>query len=100
YWIYLPKGKGHEFALLKDSVYNALPKPTDFSPVAIQKEMTDSNGHVLPQPMEAAPKASKTFDKQRIYYTVKKGDVLGDVADWFDVTEKEIKPICYITKYI
>lgn len=93
YWIYLPKTKGRLFELLKDTVYNPLPKPTEFAPVAIQQAQTDTTK--TPTPTETAtqqaPNETTKFDKKRVSYTVKKGDILSDVADWFDVTPKEIK---------
>lgn len=94
YWVYLPKTKGKLFELLKDSVYNPLPKPTEFAPVAIQQAQVDTS---QTQAVQSANQASgeeneaPKFDKKRVSYTVKKGDVLADVADWFDVTPKEIK---------
>ncbi len=94
YWIYLPKTKGKLFELLKDSVYNPLPKPTEFAPTIIQQAPADSTSvqdatTATTQPI--AEKETLKFDKKRVSYTVKKGDMLSDVADWFDVTPKEIK---------
>lgn len=89
YWIFLPRTKGKMFELLKDSVYNPLPKPNDFSPIAIQRgdSVTVQKGDSTIVVKKETPK----FDKKRVYYTVKSGDVLANVADWFDVTPKEIK---------
>lgn len=93
YWIYLPKTKGKLFELLKDTVYNPLPKPTEFAPVTIQQAQTDTTktSAQTETAEQQEPKETSKFDKKRVSYTVKKGDILTDVADWFDVTPKEIK---------
>ncbi len=93
YWVILPKNKGKQFILLKDSVYNPLPRPNDFSPVVIKQEpsadSTTNKQEVGIKKEKASPE--KAFDKKRVSYTVKSGDILANVADWFDVTPKEIK---------
>jgi membrane-bound lytic murein transglycosylase D len=33
----------------------------------------------------------KKFTKKKVIYTVKKGDNINDIADWFDVSVFEIK---------
>lgn len=98
YPIRLPKAKGRYFYLLKDSVYKPLPNPGDFAPVVIQKEPTpDTNTTTQPSstPQDHTtvnkPEPKPLFDKKRVYYTVKKGENLADIADWFDVTAFEIK---------
>lgn len=102
YLVVLPKAKGRFFNLLKDSVYKPLPSPGEFSPVAIQKAPSDT---LKNQPNESSTPENEqqkkgkdltkdenpAFDKKRVYYTVKKGDIISDVADWFDVTPAEIK---------
>ena len=92
YWVYLPGGKAVVFDRLKDSVYYPLPRPNDFTPVLINKEATDSSA-VSSNPSDKDKQdnpSEKKFDKKRVYYKVKKGDNLKQVADWFDVSEKEI----------
>lgn len=99
YLIRLPKTKGKMFELLKDSVYKPLQSPAEFSPVAIQKTPVDTSSAKTSGPTSASKatkpepqeNAEKKFDKKRVYYTVKKGDVLGNIADWFDVTPAEIR---------
>lgn len=93
YWIYLPKSKGTQFDLLKDSVYNPLPKPQDLSPISIQTEKTDSNTLPAKAPLlaEQKPATNSKIKRAKVYYTVKKGDNLMAVADLFDVTEAEVK---------
>ena len=96
YYIKLPKSKSKNFNLLKDSVYKPLPNPGDFVPVAIAKIPGDTPGASAtvnkPDHTNVTPKEIKpVFDKKRVYYTVKKGEILADIADWFDVTPSEIK---------
>lgn len=98
YWVRLPKNKAKSFGLLKDSVYKQLPNPAEFAPVVINKLPTDSQpaiGNVAVSKQDKTtvnqPEPKTTFDKKRVYYTVKRGDNLADVADWFDVTPFEIK---------
>lgn len=99
YYIKLPKSKSKNFSLLKDSVYKPLPNPSDFTPVVIQQLPSDTTkAYIQNQPVTTAKnkeedteKARPTFDKKRVGYTVKKGEILADIADWFDVTPFEIK---------
>jgi len=90
YWVYLPFGKAVVFDRLKDTVYNPLPRPIDFAPVQINQEPTDSNASVKNEPLTEKTKEEKGFHKKRVHYKVKKGDNLAEIADWFDVTPKEI----------
>lgn len=102
YLIKLPKSKGKQFGLLKDSVYKPLTNPSEYAPVVIQKAPEDT-GKSAAGTQQGAPERVNTngtvkadtkqpvFDKKRVLYTVKKGDLIGDVADWFDVTPFEIK---------
>jgi membrane-bound lytic murein transglycosylase D len=89
YLVRLPKSKGKQFDLLKDSVYSPLPKQQEFSPVVIQKQPKDTSA--LAQKGGAASEEPKKTKKAKVFYTVKKGDVLGDIANWFDVTPAEVK---------
>lgn len=99
YLIRLPKAKGKSFSLLNDSVYKPLPNPGDFAPVVVQKAPVDTSKNVSSptgvtegkQTTESVAAAKPKFDKQRVSYTVKKGDIIANVADWFDVTPFEIK---------
>lgn len=97
YWIKLPKNKGKQFELLKDSVYSALPKQQDFEPVVIQKLPEDTankiNNKQQPSIQNAAQAIAKANNtkKARVFYTVKKGDNIGSIADLFDTTPQEIK---------
>jgi membrane-bound lytic murein transglycosylase D len=87
YWIFLPKNKLTLFELLKDSVYNPLPKQQEFAPIAIQKS-ADDTAAVQPITQE---KAEPRVKKAKVYYTVKRGDNLGAIADWFDVSQEEVR---------
>ena len=97
YLLKLPKSKAKYFNLLNDSVYKPIVSPGDFAPVVIQRIPGDTPGsasnsinkpdHTVVNRNEPTP----VFDKKRVYYSVKKGDMIADVADWFDVTTREIK---------
>ncbi|MES2780669.1 MAG: transglycosylase SLT domain-containing protein [Bacteroidota bacterium] len=93
YWIKLPKNKGKQFELLKDSVYNPLPKQQDFVPVSIQKlpEDTTKVATATSQPLKEPHANEKRIKRAKVLYTVKKGDNLADIADWFDTTPDDIK---------
>jgi membrane-bound lytic murein transglycosylase D len=91
YWIILPRNKGAQFTLLRDSVYNPLPRPSDFKPIDIRKAETDSASVTTETTSTAHSATDKPFDKKRVIYTVKSGDFLLDIADWFDVEVREIK---------
>lgn len=93
YWIKLPKNKGKQFELLKDSVYNPLPKQQDFAPVSIQK-LPEDTAVVTPDPSAVKrdlPIQEKRIKRAKVLYTVKKGDNLADIADWFDITMDDVK---------
>jgi membrane-bound lytic murein transglycosylase D len=99
YYIKLPKSKSKNFNLLKDSVYKPLPNPSDFAPVVIQQLPADTGKNNAASQQVASNKGKEeeketprpVFDKKRVNYTVKKGEILSDIADWFDVTPFEIK---------
>jgi membrane-bound lytic murein transglycosylase D len=95
YLVRLPKSKGKSFGLLRDSVYKQLPDITEFTPVAIQKSPSDTSAKTsqaqAKETTTGKPGAPAKFDKTRVLYTVKKGDFMGNIADWFDVTPAEIK---------
>jgi membrane-bound lytic murein transglycosylase D len=82
YFIRIPKSKSKRFVLLSDSVY----RPIQAS--EIQAEPIDK----MQAPVGDAPQAPvKKFTKKKVIYTVKKGDNINDIADWFDVSVFEIK---------
>ena len=106
YYIKIPKNKSKLFYLLNDSVYK--PINTDVAPIIIQKEdaqdhtslitenvlegVTPNNKNTNPQKgkieTEAEPKSQKLA---KVFYVVKRGDVLSDIADWFDCSNADIK---------
>ena len=97
YLLKLPKSKAKYFNLLNDSVYKPIVSPGDFAPVVIQRLPGDTPGaesNSINKPDNTLVNRSEptpVFDKKRVYYSVKKGDIIADVADWFDVTPREIK---------
>lgn len=101
YYIKIPKNKSKLFYLLNDSVYKLI--NTDVAPIIIQKE--DPQDHtivVIENPngvintnskkgkieIEPEPKSQKLA---KVFYVVKRGDVLSDIADWFDCSNTDIK---------
>jgi membrane-bound lytic murein transglycosylase D len=91
YWVRLPQSKGKQFDLLKDSVYNPLPKQQEFAPVAIQQQPQDSTALASPGTTALTQTKEKHIKKAKVFYIVKKGDVLADIADLFDTTPAEVK---------
>jgi membrane-bound lytic murein transglycosylase D len=93
YWIFLPKTKGKQFDLLKDSVYSPLPKMQEFTPVAIQKAPTDSTTAGTPTATTEKPETETKphIKRAKVMYTVKKGDNLADIADLFDADIDDVK---------
>lgn len=93
YWVRLPKNKGKQFELLKDSVYNPLPRQQDFVPVSIQKlpEDTSKKATAASAPQNEQIPQQKKIKHAKVLYTVKNGDNLADIADWFDTTPQEVK---------
>jgi membrane-bound lytic murein transglycosylase D len=88
YWLYLPKSKSKQFFLLKDSVYNALPKQPEYTPVTIQRDEKDTATSKAEGPQKEEGTKGK---KAKVYYTVKRGDNLGAIADWFDSPLVDVK---------
>lgn len=87
YYVRVPKSKSKNFDLLKDSVY----RPINMSELQadpiqkMQEEVVDSVARIKPG------NEPKKFTKKKVIYTVKRGDNLGDIADWFDVPADDIK---------
>lgn len=79
YWVYLPRGKADRFDELRDSVYNPSPAIL-FEPLVIVRDSSDTS----------VVQAKPAFDKKRVYYTVKRGENLTQIAGWFDVSKREI----------
>jgi membrane-bound lytic murein transglycosylase D len=86
YYLRIPNGKAKNFELLKDSVYRPI-NLADLQVEPIQKmqeNYVDSAAGIKPN-------EGKKFTKKKLIYQVKKGDNIGDIADWFDVSVSEIK---------
>ncbi len=95
YFLKLPKEKSSQIDLLRDSFYN--PVNLEFAPLVIQNEsLANAPAILISEKIKAADlpveKAQeKNISKTKVFYTVKRKDVLGDIADWFDVSVSEIK---------
>jgi membrane-bound lytic murein transglycosylase D len=86
YYVRVPKSKSKNFILLKDSVFRPI-SSNEMEADPIQK-LKEYSVDTLSGIKTNNP---KPFSKKKIIYVVKKGDNLGDVADWFDVNASEIK---------
>ncbi len=85
YYIRIPTDKAAKFSLLKDSVYRPI-NQTEFQPISIEKdpEAVETSSEKGEKPAEKREKIKK------IFYTVKRGEVLSDIADWFDVSSADL----------
>jgi membrane-bound lytic murein transglycosylase D len=85
YYIRIPTDKAAKFSLLKDSVYRPI-NQTEFQPISIEKdpEAVETTSEKGEKPTEKREKIKK------IFYTVKRGEVLSDIADWFDVSSADL----------
>ncbi len=104
YYIKIPKNKSKLFYLLNDSVYK--PINTDVVPIIIEKEELQDHTSVITEnvPDVVTPNNKNTNSKKekietepkshklaKVFYVVKRGDVLSDIADWFDCSNADIK---------
>lgn len=104
YFVKLPKAKSRLFYLLHDSVYK--PVNTEVTPIIIQQEEpkpetsepTTTEVKDDPKPkkkktdvVEEDDAQEKKVKQAKVTYIVKKGDILNDIADWFDCTNADIK---------
>ncbi len=88
YVVKVPSSKSKNIAFLKDSVYRPINvADLQADPVLNLKEV----GADSVKGKETSAASEKKFTKKKLIYKVKKGDNIGDLADCFDVTPKEIK---------
>lgn len=86
YWLYIPKNKILAFDRLKDSVYNPHPGADVYDPIVVEKD-----SELMAQRPIAAKPQPPAFDKVKVFYTIKKGDNIAEIARWYDVSVSEIK---------
>jgi len=87
YAVRVPKSKSKNFALLRDTVFRSINlSELQVDPIDKLKESSVDSVAGITKNTE-----SKKFTKKKIIYTVKKGDNLADIADWFDVPAADIK---------
>ena len=88
YPLRLPVNKVLNFISLEDSIYHY--KDSVFFPknviVSINTRSYYARGYYRPTPCY-----TNTKGKVKLYYTVKPGDTFGFIADWYDVTIRELK---------
>ena len=98
YYIKIPKSKSANFFMLKDTVYKPI-NPSEIQPNTIQRsdeQLIDSiNDKVSNKSQNTTNSKNKKEDTnyapRQIIYIVKRGENIGDIADWFDVTIFDIK---------
>jgi membrane-bound lytic murein transglycosylase D len=87
YSVIIPKSKSKNFELLKDTVFRSINlSELQVEPINKIKESTVDSAAGITKIAE-----TKKFSKKKLLYTVKKGDNLADIADWFDVPANDIK---------
>lgn len=95
-WIKLPREKIEEFRLLADSIYGYndsiyFPSRKTYI-VAEAPPVTAENGNGNKNGTESTQTpASQPNNKTKLSYTVKEGDNLGHISDWYDVSVSEIR---------
>lgn len=82
YYVRIPKSRSRRFEMLRDSVYR---------PIQSAELMAEPIDKMQTQSPDVAKGPLKKVTKKKVTYTVKKGDNINDVADWFDVSVAEIK---------
>ncbi len=88
YIVKVPSSKSKNIAFLKDSVYRLINvADLQADPVLNLKEV----GSDSIKGKGTLSITEKKFSKKKLVYKVKKGDNIGDLADCFDITPKEIK---------
>ncbi len=93
YFLRIPSDKVSKFGLLRDTVYRQY-HALEIQPIAIEKDTTDEK---QPEKTKVQSKKEPREGKQAnqslkpVKYTIKRGDVLTDIADWFDVSVQDIK---------
>ncbi|HXH19974.1 MAG TPA: transglycosylase SLT domain-containing protein [Chitinophagales bacterium] len=78
YALKLPVNKVAQFVALKDSIFRNMPNP--------ELELLEQS-KITAQYEKITPSGSKV----KLYYTVKTGDNLGYIADWYDCTPQQIR---------
>lgn len=86
YYVRIPKSKSRLFELLKDSVYRPI-NASDLLADPIRKIQETTVDSIAAKTNVLA----RRQEDRKVTYTVKKGDKLADIADWYDVTVTEIK---------
>lgn len=92
----IPAGKAERFYELGDSVYRFGEAPVVNAEVIPEGQPLPGNAILVdtPQPKVVKPSTSSSSaqpGKIKVYYTVKSGDVLGRIADYYDVGVSSIK---------
>lgn len=78
----VPEGKGEKVTALLDTLYKVAVKPAPAPVVAVEKST-----HATSEAPEKVVPDNRTL----LYYTIKSGDNLGSIAEWYDVGLSELK---------
>lgn len=89
YVVKVPSSRAKNIGFLKDSVYRPI-NVAELQADPVQKLREHAVDSVTGSKSNAAV-TEKKFTKKKLIYKVKKGDVLGDLADCFDVPAADIK---------
>ena len=95
YLLKLPKEKIQGFEILKDSLYQL--SSNQVISAVVEESNPDSAGTTREEIRPVKPKPEETPVKSiapkmvKVTYTVKSGDVLGKIADWYDVLVSDVK---------
>ncbi len=93
YFLRIPSDRVSKFGLLRDTVYRQY-HAVEIQPIAIERDTTELKRD---EPIKEESRKDSKENKQIVQsnklvkYTVKKGDVLTDIADWFDVSVQDIQ---------
>ncbi len=92
YFLRIPSDKVAKFSLLRDTVYKQY-HALEIQPIAIEKDSSELKGDPIVTDSKKDSRTQKITAQslKPVRYTIKRGDVLTDIADWFDVSVQDIK---------
>lgn len=100
----LPQGYGPRFTALKDSIYTvqsrtaALEEPVKPAKPATEGASAETNEAPKPKPVPSAPKPYvPPTGTVPVTYTIKSGDNIGLIAQWFGVPARDLKAMNQLT---
>jgi len=79
YALRIPSSSVENFIAMEDSIFS------------YEREKYFASNRLVVQPSESTYTPSAPKDKAQLYYTVKSGDAVGLIADWYDVYSSDLK---------